>query len=152
MEAVIPGIRRGSNRRISWASRVLIICALAVFYLVCWLAARAYVDREVDTYLGAQRVWVASEGMLNDTNHLLNRLPPNLRKQAQEETPIRPPDAETANAYLKSPYRSPYVWVLIRDAQTIRREWDAMLDAALWNLDHNTSQYNALDAEQYGDW
>lgn len=139
------------TRRISWTSRVFIICTLTIFYIVCWFLARAYVDREVDEYESAQRVWVASEGMVNDTNRMIQRLPPNLRKQAEEETPIRPSVPKTANAYLKSPYRSPYVWVLLQDARKIRHERDETISTALWNLDHNTSQYNALNAEQYAE-
>lgn len=152
VETVTTGTPHDPNRRMPWISRVSIICVLLVFYLACWFAANAYVDREVDAYQSAERVWVASEGMLNDTNRMLRRLPQNLRKQAQEETSIRPPVASTANAYLGSPYRSPYVWVLMRDAWKIRQERDAEISAALQNLDNNTSQYDALNAEQCGSW
>ncbi|WP_147345322.1 hypothetical protein [Bifidobacterium pseudolongum] len=136
----------GDGRK-PWVAWVVAFCVLAVLYLAGWFAAKAYVDREVDTYLSAQRIWVASEGMVNDTNRLITRLPSDLRKQAQEETPVRPPVARTANAYLESPHRSPYIWVLIHDARTIRHEWDTELHTALQNLDHNTQQYDALNAD-----
>lgn len=145
METVNPALQHGSHRHRRWWFRMLIACVIAIVYLACWLMARAYVDREVAAYQSAERVWVASEGAVNDMNRLLERLPPNLRSQAQMEMVVPFPSGRTGNAYLESPYRSPFVWVLVRDAWTVRHERDAVISAALQNLDHNTSQYDALD-------
>lgn len=145
VEAMNPTVQSGGHRHHPWGFLMLIACALAIVYLACWIAARVYVDREVDAYQSAERVWVASEGAVNDTNRLLERLPSDLRGQAQTETVVPFPGGRTGNAYLKSPYRSPFIWVLIRDAWTVRHERDMVISAALQNLDHNTSQYDALN-------